>query len=191
MRAHDIMTSPVITVTADVPIREAAALAVCHGFTALPVVDDGRLVAIVTEADLLRGRFVADGSADAPVREVMSTPVYGMDPDAPAALLARAMVEHGVRCVPIVEDARLVGVVTRRDLVRALARTDDAIAADVRERLDAYGGPGSWSVSVHDGRVVLRSPFVDERSSRVVAALAEAVPGVMTALVTPDPEGSL
>ncbi|MBW4717903.1 CBS domain-containing protein [Saccharothrix obliqua] len=189
MRARDIMTSPVITVTPDVPIREAAALMVSHGFTALPVVDDDRLVAIVTEADLLHARYGDHESAATPVREVMLAPVWGMDPDAPAELLAQVMVVDRVRCVPVVDGSRLVGVVTRRDLVRALARTDASIAADVRERLDAYGGSGRWPVSVYDGEALVRRAPEDKWTSRVVSALAETVPGVMGVRLRTEPDG--
>lgn len=184
MRARDIMTSPVITVTPDVPIRVAAALMVSHGFTALPVVNGDRwLVGIVTEADLLRGRYVEGGSGDAPVRDVVTTPVRGMDPAAPARSIARVMVDGGMRCVPILDDRRLVGVVTRRDLVRALARTDASIASDVRTRLDAYDPNGRWSVTVRDGHVDIGTGFADQDSVTVVIALAEAVPGVASARV--------
>ncbi|GAA1331574.1 universal stress protein [Saccharothrix algeriensis] len=139
MKARDIMSSPVVAVTPEVPIRVAAGLLASHGFTALPVVDgDERLIAIVTEADLLRGCYGDGESVEALVREVMTTPVYGMDPEAPVELLARVMVDDRVRCVPVVDASRLVGVVTRRDLVRALAGADVPVAADVRRRLDAW-----------------------------------------------------
>lgn len=184
MRARDIMTSPVITVTPDVPIRVAAALMVSHGFAALPVVDgDRRLVGIVTEADLLRGRYADGDSGDVPVRDVLTTPVLGVDPSAPDRCIAGVMVDGGVRCVPILEGRRLVGVVTRRDLVRALARPDASIAVDVRESLDAYDPNGRWSVTVRDGHVDIGTVFSDEASWKVVVALAEAVHGVLSASV--------
>lgn len=180
MRAQDIMTSPVITVTPDVPIRVAAALMVSHGFTALPVVDDDRrIIGIVTEGDVLRGRYADADPGSTPVSEVLTTPVYGMGPATPVSSLARVMVDDRIRCVPVVDGSALVGVVTRRDLMRALARTDAAVAADVRERLDAYDPAGRWSVAVHDGLVDICPPFPDARSEGVVVALAEAVSGVV------------
>ena len=102
MRARDIMTSPVITVTPAVPLKGAAALMVSHGFTALPVVDDDkRLIGIVTEADLVRGKYL-DGSG-AVVADVMTTPAVAMDAAAPAEMLARVMIDDRRRCVPIVD----------------------------------------------------------------------------------------
>jgi CBS domain-containing protein len=153
---------------------------------------DERLVGIVTEADLLRGRYADAESADAPVREVMTTPVYGMDCGAPAALLARVMLGDRVRCIPIVEGARVVGVVTRRDLVRALARDDLSIAADIRRRLAAYGAHHRWSVTVHDGQATVGGADAADQA-RVVMALVEAVPGVVGSrvLVGPHPGSTL
>ncbi|MEV8438702.1 CBS domain-containing protein [Actinosynnema sp. NPDC051121] len=182
MRARDIMTSPVITVTGNVPIRVAAALMASHGFAALPVVDgDRRLVGIVTDSDLLRGRYADSESGDTPVRDVLTTPVLGMDPSAPDRCIAGVMVDGGVRCVPIVDGSQLVGVVTRHDLVRALARADASIAVDVRDCLDAYDPNGRWSVTVRDGHVDIGTVFSDEESWKVVIALAEAVRGVVSA----------
>jgi CBS domain-containing protein len=185
MRAHDIMTRPAVTVTPDVPIREAAALLVSHGFTALPVVDaDQRMVGIVTDTDLLHSRYdTRSESPGAPVEQVMTSPAFGMGAGSSVELLARVMLDDRVRCLPIVDGSRVVGVVTRRDLVRALARTDTAIAADVRRRLEIYGGPREWSVAVHDGDVTISAEFVDTESARVVTALAEGVLGVATATV--------
>ncbi|CAL9435380.1 A-adding tRNA nucleotidyltransferase [Actinosynnema sp. ALI-1.44] len=121
MRAQDVMTSPVVAVTADVPIRQVAALLADRGFTAVPVVDAAeRLVGIVSEEDVVRGGYV-EGATTA--GGVMTTPVLCVDPDAPVAMIARVMLEDHVRWLPIVSDHRLVGVVTRRDLLGALART--------------------------------------------------------------------
>jgi CBS domain-containing protein len=142
------------------------------------------MVGIVTEADLLHSRYDSDSeSPSAPVGQVMSAPAFGMGAGSSVELLARVMLDDRVRCLPIIEGARVVGVVTRRDLVRALARTDTSIAADVRHRLDVYGGPREWSVSVHDGDVVIGAEFVDTESARVATALAEGVLGVATATV--------
>lgn len=185
MRAQDIMTTPVVTVTPDVSIREAAALLASHGFTALPVVDpDQHMIGIVTEADLLRAKY-ADQPVEFgdPVGQVMTVPAFGMGPGSAVTMLARVMLDDRVRCIPIVDGSRVVGVVTRRDLVRALARTDTSIAADVRRRLEIYGGARIWAVSVRDGEVTIGAEFADVESDRIVTALAEAVPGVASAHV--------
>lgn len=178
MRARDIMTSPVITVTPKVPVRGAAALLVSHGFTALPVVDDDqRLIGIVTEADLLRTGYL-DEKAGTRVADAMTSPVAAMDADAQVGLVARVMVDDRVRCIPIVDGSKVVGVVTRRDLVRALARTDTSVSADVRRMLDLYGGDRKWTVVVSDGEATIGADFTDDETDRVLTALASSVPGV-------------
>jgi CBS domain-containing protein len=200
MRARDIMTSPVVTVRADIPVKEAAALLAARGFTALPVVDgDDRLIGIVTEADLVRDRIPRDPRhlvhVDVPpeqlpsrptVGEVMSTPVTTMGPGADVVDLCTALLEAGRRSMPIVDGSRLVGIVTRRDLVRVVGREDTAIARDVRRRLAIYGGPNRWRVDVHDGVVTLDDDYHDATDRHVATVLAEAVPGVVRADVLGD-----
>jgi len=180
MRAHDVMSSPAVTVTPDVSIRDAALLLSSHGFTALPVVDaDQGMVGIVTEVDLLRAEYAErPETLDTPVEEVMTSPAFGMAASSSVEQVARVMVDDRVRCVPVVDGSTVVGVVTRRDLVRALARSDTSIAADVRRRLELYGGVENWTVSVRDGVANVEADFLDPESERVVVALAEGVPGV-------------
>jgi CBS domain-containing protein len=198
MRARDVMSTPVITVTPETSVKQAAVLLSSHGFTALPVVDDDdHLIGIVTEADIVRDRFPRDpryrhaytnyiaGTVDdsvpsvtATVGAVMTTPVTAAETNTDVADLVTAMLDNSVRSMPIVEGSRLVGIVTRRDLVRALARDDQAIAADVRRRLRMYGGPGRWSVEIHEGQVLIGDEFDGATDRHVATVLAEAVPGV-------------
>ncbi|MGW6442682.1 CBS domain-containing protein [Lentzea sp. NPDC055074] len=179
MRAREIMTSPAITVKPEVPVRGAAALLVSHGFTALPVVDDDkRLIGIVTEADLLRNGY-GDETGSSRVGDVMTTPAVGMDGDAQVPVLARAMVDDHVRCFPIVDGAQVVGVVTRRDLVRALARTDTTVQAEVQRVLDIYGGSRKWTVVLRDGEATIGAENADEETRNVLAALAKSIHGVL------------
>jgi len=195
MRARDIMTSPVITVRPEMTIKEAAGLLATHGFTALPVVDDDdRLIGIVTEADLVRDRIPRDPRArilpayqpqTSPVTtrvgQVMSTPVTAMGPGADVADLASALLDARQRSMPIVDGSRVIGIVTRRDIVRTVARDDATVAADVQHRLEIYGGEGRWRVDVHDGVVTIGDKFDDEGDRHVATVLAEAVPGVVRA----------
>ncbi|SHF70636.1 CBS domain-containing protein [Streptoalloteichus hindustanus] len=190
MRAKDVMTSPVITVSPATPVKAAAALLAAHGLTALPVVDDDeRLVGIVSEADVVRDRIPPDPrtrlyrdtspSSPAPptVGEVMTTPVSAVPAGADLADVASMMLSEGIRSVPVVGGPRLVGIVTRRDLVRVLARDDAAIAADVRHRLEIYGGFDRWTVRVEHGVVTIEDEFDDPSDQRVARTLALAVPG--------------
>jgi len=193
MRVRDIMTAPVTTVRPRTPIKEAAAVLAGNGFTALPVVDDDRLVGIVTEADLVRDRVPRDPRAlchpgeelptvaTTTVGEVMTTAVVAMSPGTDVAVLAKALLDAGHRSMPIVDGSRVVGIVTRRDIVRVIARDDHTIADDVRHRLEIYGGDRRWQVEVHEGMVTIGDQFDDETDRHVATVLAEAVPGVVRA----------
>ncbi|PPK67234.1 CBS domain-containing protein [Actinokineospora auranticolor] len=200
MRAREIMSSPVLTVRPDTPVKRAAELLANHGYTALPVVDDeGDLVGMVTEADVVRDRFPADarrpdpgdGSGDgagavmpaATVDQIMTSPAVAMSAGTDVAVLARVFTDDRRRCMPIVDGARLVGVVTRRDLVRVLARADGEIAADVRHRLAVFGGRDRWTVRVAGGTAYIADQYDDAGDRHVAKVLAEAVPGVVRAEV--------
>ncbi|MEV0067964.1 CBS domain-containing protein [Amycolatopsis sp. NPDC050768] len=193
MRARDLMSAPVVTVHPWAPAKEAAEVLSEHGFTALPVVDDDeRLIGIVTEADLIRGRIPADtrsahlrpepsAPVDTTVEQVMSTPVTAMSSGTDVADLCQALVDAKIRAMPIVDGSRVVGIVTRGDVVRVLAREDAAIAVDVRHRLEIYGGTGRWKVEVHDGLVRIVDRYDDTTDRHVATLLALAVPGVVGA----------
>jgi len=199
MRARDIMTTPVIAVRPETPIKEAAALLAGNGFTALPVVDaENRIIGIVTEADLVRDRVPRDPRAlchpsealatttTTTVGEVMTTPVAGMGAGTDVAVLAKALLDDGHRSMPIVDGSRLIGIVTRRDIVRVIARDDKTIAEDIRHRLEIYGGDRRWRVDVQDGMVAIGDQFDGDQGDaetdrHVATVLAEAVPGVVRA----------
>ena len=195
MRARDIMSSPVVAVRPETHVKEAAELLTARGFTALPVVDeDDRLIGIVTEADLVRDRIPRDprhlAHVDTPpkqlpsrptVGEVMTSPVTAMGPGTDVADLCTALLDGRHRSMPIVEGSRLVGIVTRRDLVAMISRRDAAIAKDVLHKLEIYGGPNRWRVSVHDGVVSIGDEYNDATDRHVATVLAESVPGVVRA----------
>ncbi|WP_406632629.1 HPP family protein [Amycolatopsis sp. WGS_07] len=190
MRARDLMSAPVETVRPWTPAKEAAEILSEHGFTALPVVDDDdRLIGIVTEADLIRDRIPADArsehrqphAVEATVGAVMTSPATAMSSGTDVADLCQALADERIRAMPIVDGGRVIGIVTRGDVVRMLAREDSAIAADVRHRLEIYGGTGRWKVEVHDGVVRIVDLFDDTTDRHVATLLALAVPGVVGA----------
>jgi CBS domain-containing protein len=191
MRAADLMTRNVLTVLPRTTVREAAKALASNGFTALPVVDDdGRLLGVITEADVIRNgipaprdRRVAQPTAPTTVGEIMTVPAMALPPSTEAAELASFMLRTGIRSVPIVDGLSLVGIVTRRDLVRSLVRDDADLATDVRRRLELYGGPGRWRVEVRRGRVTIHDERDDPVDAHVAKIIALAVPGVEFAKV--------
>ncbi|MBP2368158.1 CBS domain-containing protein [Pseudonocardia parietis] len=140
MRAADVMTAPAVTVPAATPVPTAAALLASHGFTAAPVLDgEGHLIGIVTEADLARNRIRPEGwpeqGAGLPgtVGEVMTRAPLAMRPEDDLADVVTLMLDAPIRSVPIVDDGVVVGVVTRRDVLRVVAR-GELTSAEVRAR---------------------------------------------------------
>lgn len=193
MRVRDVMTRDVVTVSPEASVRDAGALLAARGFTMLPVVDGrGDLLGVLTEAEALRDRLPVDprtlvhgepprGRSHPPraVRDVMAGPAVGATPDADVAEVARRMLERGARSVAVVDGRRLVGVVTRRDMLRAVSRDDRELEAEVRRRLCRYGGPDRRQVDVTDGRVSIVDALGDECDRHVAEVLAGAVAGVV------------
>jgi CBS domain-containing protein len=150
----DVMTAPALTVTPATSIKAAARLLRDRAVSAVPVVDDdGALVGMVSEIDLLRGSVIPDPAAhlfpvatsdEAPptsVGDVMTPDVSVLLPHSDLYDAARTMRSSGIRSLPVVDAGRVVGVVSRSDLLRVLARDDDEILQDVRAALAAELGP--------------------------------------------------
>nr|CEL19748.1 CBS domain containing protein [Kibdelosporangium sp. MJ126-NF4]CTQ96973.1 CBS domain containing protein [Kibdelosporangium sp. MJ126-NF4] len=198
-----MMTTAVVTVEASTSAKEAAKLLVDNGFTTLPVIGhDGALVGVVTDADILRDRIGVDPRAlmheDWPVHaeerpipptvgEVMTAEVVTRGPHTDAAQLAEDMLGCHLRAITIVDGGKLVGIVTRHDLLRTIARDDAAIAQDVRHHLCRAFRRGDWSATVTDGVATLVDEYGDESDRHIADVIASAVPGVRDVVVlTPN-----
>ena len=177
-RVRDVMTKKVMTVDRLTPFGEIVRLLTERRISGVPVLMMGRHVAgVVSEADLLaledeevRGARMeshATGRWRRPLRRVhwgltagalMSAPAVTTYPDATIPRAAQIMTSHHIRRLPVVrEDGRLIGIVTRRDLLSVFLRPDDEIAERVRELLDDVlpTDPGSVTATVRDGVVIL------------------------------------
>jgi CBS domain-containing protein len=199
------MTRDVVTVGPDTSAKHAAELMTDGGFAALPVVDDqGAVVGIVAEADVLRDRVPQDPRLhllrervpDAPpallVRGVMTTPVRTVPVTADVADVARLLVDAHLRSVPVVDGERLAGILSRRDLLRSLVRRDEDIRADVLQLVEAYTQElGRWTVQVSEGVATVSrrrdsgdaGPGERQVDDHAVETLARTVPGVVAAHV--------
>ncbi len=201
-RVASVMTRDVVTVTEGTPFVEIVRLMSLHKVSALPVVDnDKRVVGIVSEADLLRkeefleqrdgqhwfeGRRQRVARAKAAARtaaELMSAPVVTIDPQATVPLAARLLARHGVKRLPVVdEDGKLVGIVSRADLLGMFLRDDEAVRLEVMDEVLLRGlwiEPQTVMVTVADGIVTLSGRL--ERKSLIGMAvhLTRMVPGVV------------
>jgi CBS domain-containing protein len=134
MKASDIMTRAVVTVTPDTPVAEACRQMLARGISGLPVVgEDGKLVGMITEGDVMRRlelrqpqrspQSVRPGAAKDPgskVAEIMTGGVITVDEDAPIGQIAGLLDQRHIRRVPVMRDGRLVGIVARSDLLRTI-----------------------------------------------------------------------
>jgi CBS domain-containing protein len=202
---RDAMTRNVITVEPTTPIKDVAQLLIDRRISGVPVVDaNGALVGVISEADLLikeagelglaRRRFGWLLGEDEETRsrrakiaaatagEAMTTPPVTASPALPIVAAAERMTAHRVNRLPVVEDGRLVGIVTRADLVRSFVRSDGEIAATVREEVlhrILWLDPAAFRVSVRDG-IVSVAGRVERRSTAIAIEHAIAmVPGVV------------
>jgi CBS domain-containing protein len=189
MRTSDVMSSPVVTVPPDARLKDVAATLVEHGINAVPVVDDDRLVGIVSEADLLtleatpgvrhRPGSAARQGPPHTAREVMSHSVYTLTQDTDAAAAARMMLRHNLKSVPVVAGDRVVGIVARRDLLRLIARSDHDIRADLERRLKEELDALQRLVVFVTGGVVTIDAAVGPLGQQLLEGLARTVPGVV------------
>lgn len=193
MRASDVMTRSVVTVRTDTSVADAAALLRDHGITSMPVLDeDDRVIGIVSEVDLLRDRMPHDPRSHLRpippggrepgdvIGEVMQEPVICLTASADVADLAAVMLDNNVRAVPITDAGRLLGIVSRRDLLRTLVRDDADVQADVTQLIDEFlGEPDRWRVEAKNGAVTITGSFDDPAQQKTVSVLARTVPGVV------------
>ncbi len=118
--ASDIMTHPVVTLAPEARLTDAIKLLLRHHISGMPVVDAaGRLVGLLSEHDVLN--FALSGDADdTAVSEAMTRDVVGFPPETPIPALVECFTERRIRRAPIVAEGRVVGIVSRRDILREM-----------------------------------------------------------------------
>jgi len=213
MNAMDVMTRGVVSVGPDASIIEAVRIMLQHKISGLPVIDaSGRLQGVITEGDFLRraetgtqrrhprwlefllgpGRLATEyvQASGRKVSDVMTPDVYTVTEDAPLEQVVHLMERHRVKRVPVMRGDEVVGIVTRANLMRALASlalAEQPAAADdaaIRERLLAELNKERWApvglldVVVKDGVVKLSGALTDERERQALRVAAENIAGV-------------
>jgi CBS domain-containing protein len=213
MKAKDVMTPHVLSIAPDASVSAAAHLMLQNRISGVPVVDEsGKLVGIITEGDFLRrseigtqrrrprwieflvgpGRLAEEyaQSSGRRVIDVMTHDVRAVDADASLEEIVRTMERHHIKRVPVVEGGKVVGIVTRANLLHALAGIADEIAPSssddtaIRQQIYAEMKRQTWApvglidVTVRKGVVQLSGALTDERQRQALRILAENVPGV-------------
>ncbi|MFM0239142.1 CBS domain-containing protein [Paraburkholderia phytofirmans] len=213
MRASDVMTSNVISVTPEMTVREVARIFVDNGISGAPVLDhDGHVAGMISEGDLLRRAEIGtdertrtswldfwSASEEArdyikthalKVRDVMTTDVVTVQPETQLGEVAGILETRRIKRVPVTDAGRLVGIVSRANLVQALASVPDEPASDVtlsdgeiRAMLMGELAGRKWSfagrnIVVTDGVVHLWGIFHSLEAVEAVRVAAQTIPGV-------------
>lgn len=205
---NDVMTREVVTARPDTPFKEVAALFHRNDITAIPVLDEeGRPLGMVSEADLIRKEAVLpdpEGRSpghwlDAKDRARAEAETAGGLMTSPAVTAragwsvpeaARVMDRHKVKRLPVVDEiGRLVGIVSRRDLLQVFLRHDAAIREEINH--DVLGqtlwlAPGAVRVAVHEGVVTLTGRLPRRSLIPIAERLCRAVDGVVAVHHTLD-----
>lgn len=202
---REVMSSPVVTVRLTTPLKDVARLLVDNKVSGLPVVDvDGTVLGVVSEADFLikeqgqdsvrhrpLARLIGDSRASrlqldkvraTTAADAMTGPAITIESNRPITEAARVMTQRKVNRLPVVDGERLVGIITRADLVRAYARSDEELADMIREdviKRALWLDPASFAVEVKDG-IASISGHVDRKSTaEMVAHATSLVPGIV------------
>lgn len=206
-----LMTTDVVTVSESAPFKEIVRLMSDHGVSALPVTDgESRITGLVSEADLLRKEEFApesrsdhyrpslrarlrhhlteEGPAQAKAAgsiasELMSAPAVTIGPDSSVIAAARLMDRHGIKRLPVTDgDGRVLGVISRRDVLRVFVRPDSELEEEVRREVVVnalWAEPEAVHVSVAEGVVTLSGRLENRTRVRIAERLTGAVEGVV------------
>ncbi|WP_436498272.1 CBS domain-containing protein [Actinokineospora sp. HUAS TT18] len=199
----EVMTRKVVSVDPGTPVKSVISTLAREGISAVPVVDGNlRPVGVVSEADLMAKRDFHAGTDPRPpwysrrlrkaqwrkakgitAADVMSSPAVTVGEDEPLTVAARRLAENRLRRLFVVDgEGRVVGVLSRRDVLGTFLRADEDIRADIERKVLAKGMwliPGTVTVKVHDGIATLYGTLEHRSSTEVARTLVGAVAGVV------------
>lgn len=202
MRVSEVMSSTLISVSPETPLRAVARLLSEHRISGVPVIEDGACIGVVSEADLLVKQLARPVSRRLPIewilgerhdpeelrrraattaREAMTSPAITIGADRPLREAAATMVDRGVNRLPVVSDGRPIGIVTRSDLVRAYLRLDEEILRVIREEIlhtTMWLDPDGFDLSVQEGVVHIAGTVDRQSTARIIEKLIGLVDGV-------------
>lgn len=193
---NDVMTRAVVSAYRGASFKDIVQVMIKRGITAMPVIDEGHRVAgVISESDLLakqqrggrrhwfggrRDRSWAKAEA-LTAEDLMTTPAITVRPEATIVEAARLLDRHRIKRLPVTdEENRLIGIVSRRDLLSVFTRTDEEIRDEVRHEVFALADPTAVSVHVSHGVVTLTGTMRQKELIPVVVRLAAATDGVVS-----------
>lgn len=203
MTVEELMTKDVVTVSPEMSLKDVATLLIEKRISGVPVVEGHKVVGVVSEGDILfkeQGHQLSDSGFFArllfpppPEEEAkltartagdaMTSPPVTIDFYRQAAAAARLMIERGVNRLPVLRHEKLVGILTRADLVRAFTRPDQEVAREITDEIVGrafWHPPESVKVDVKDGEVALSGEVENEAAAKGMPTAVERVPGVVS-----------
>jgi len=195
-----VMTTRVVAVTPDTTFKELVTVMTREGVSGLPVVEEGKPVGVVTEADTLAKQEYRGGTrpwlfagrarrtrwrkaTGLTATDLMTTPAVTVEETAPVSAAARLLAEKRIRRLCVVNEAgELAGVVSRRDVIGTFLRPDDDIRTDIVEHVFRHGMwlfPGTLEVTVADGVATLTGTVERRTTAQVAGQLTHSVTGVI------------
>jgi CBS domain-containing protein len=205
MKVRDLMQNDVLTTTVEASLKDVARTLVENRISGMPVCDaDGRVVGVVSEGDILfkeRGLpeqrsaplgWLLDGGSRTDLKkatartvgDAMTAPPVTIRPSSSATAAARLMIEQSVNRLPVVtQDDRLLGIVTRADLVRAFTRQDAEIATEIQKDIVErvlWAEPSAIAILVREGEVEVAGELETSTDVEIFEQLVAKVPGVVS-----------
>jgi len=204
MLVSQLMTHDVVTVRPETPLKEVARILEARGISGVPVVDGDEVVGVVSSGDVLykergplphgehsiAGQLVwssrHDGSklAARTAADAMTSPPVTVTPACSVNAAARLLADRGLHRLPVLENERLVGIITRGDLLRAFTRSDAELEREIRRVLVLHSmwQPNRDGVTtvVDDGAVSLTGHVLDETVAELLPQLVARIPGVIS-----------
>jgi CBS domain-containing protein len=202
---RDVMSAPVFTVRRETPLKEVARLLIDNGVSGVPVVDEaGAVLGVVSEADFLlkeqgatairhrrlagllgestRTRHQLGAVAARTAGEAMTSPAVTIDARRSIREAAAVMTHQHINRLPVIDQDRLVGIVTRADLVRAYLRSDQELVDTIRR--DVLLGmlwldPAAFEVTVANGEASLRGNVERRSTAKIIEETVRMVPGIV------------
>jgi CBS domain-containing protein len=200
MKVGQLMNPNVVAVTPETSLKDLSRLLSTHGIAGVPVARDGRVLGVVSEADILwkelgavKGTGMLERVVDSAygegkrvsartAGEAMTSPAITTSPDTDVTWVAALMTRLNINRLPVVEDGMLVGIITRSDLVRAFSRTDEEIVEEIREDVlePLWLDPDCLSVTVVQGIVTVSGEVENRSTARLIETYIRHVPGVVS-----------